>query len=206
MNKLKEKLKKIERNLLFPIRYRKQRIRNKNYDFTIISDNCWAGRIYQELGLPYQTPFIGLFLFKDDYIKLLSNLKYYLSVELTPATKSKYLQQTKYPIGLLEDIEIHFLHYDSFEDAKTKWNKRKARINFNNLFIKMNDDDLFDIRHAQAFEKLPFAKKVFFSAQKYDLPSNVQIEKLSNKLTIKNGKDLKKYHQYFDVVNWLNEK
>lgn len=72
---LKDRIKPI----VYPIIHfiLRQRIKNKN--FTIICDNCWSGKVYRELGLPYQTPFVGMFVFSPDYIKMLRNLKHYLS-------------------------------------------------------------------------------------------------------------------------------
>ena len=72
---IKNKLKPF----IYPIINFIPRRRLKNKNFTIICDNCWAGKVYQELGLPYQTPFVGLFVFSPDYIKMLKNLKHYLS-------------------------------------------------------------------------------------------------------------------------------
>ena len=64
---LKNKLKPI----VYPIINFIPRRRLKNKNFTIICDNCWAGKVYQELGLPYQTPFVGMFVFSPDISKTL---------------------------------------------------------------------------------------------------------------------------------------
>lgn len=45
-------------------------------------------------------------------------------------------------IGKLDDIEVVFLHYKSEEEAYQKWNRRKKRINYNNLIFKFNDMNL----------------------------------------------------------------
>ncbi|MBS7068855.1 MAG: DUF1919 domain-containing protein, partial [Streptococcus parasanguinis] len=45
---IKNKLKPI----VYPIINFIPRRRLKNKNFTIICDNCWAGKVYQELGLP----------------------------------------------------------------------------------------------------------------------------------------------------------
>jgi uncharacterized protein (DUF1919 family) len=37
------------------------RIRLKNQDFTIISNDCWGGGVYEDLQLQYTTPMVGLF-------------------------------------------------------------------------------------------------------------------------------------------------
>ena len=40
-----------------------------------------------------------------------------------------------YPVGMLGDIPIYFMHYSTFEEAKRSWNKRVARINKSNLYV-----------------------------------------------------------------------
>ena len=105
-----------------------------------------GGGIYQELKLPYLTPTIGLYFYPEDYILFLQDLKYYTTeAKLTFTGYSKYKDNTKkhsYPIGLLDGkIEIHFLHYKSTEEAFTKWERGKKKINWDNLFVKMDDRD-----------------------------------------------------------------
>lgn len=190
---------------IYPITRRSDREKLKNKTFSIISDNCWGGQIYQELGIQYNTPFVGLFVYSPDYLKLLENLEYYLNLDLKFTNESKYGKFT-YPIGMLEDIEIHFLHYSSESDAYEKWTKRKKRINFNNLFVKMNDADLCTDELMYKFDTLEY-NKVFFSSQNNKkLKSLVFFENLKKYPYIKNGRDMKYYRQYFDVVEWLNSK
>lgn len=112
---LKDRIKPI----VYPIINFIPRRRLKNKNFTIICDNCWAGKVYQELGLPYQTPFVGMFVFSPDYIKMLKNIKHYLSgnIRLKFVKESKYIKDfdNSYPLALLDDIELHFLHYANEE-------------------------------------------------------------------------------------------
>lgn len=54
-----------------------------NKPFTIISNNCWGGIVYQHYNLPYDSPTVGLYFYADEYIKFVSNLHYYLSQEIT---------------------------------------------------------------------------------------------------------------------------
>lgn len=51
---------------------------------SIIASNCNGGVIYHDLGLKFYSPTINLFLYPKDYLKFISNLKYYLSLELSP--------------------------------------------------------------------------------------------------------------------------
>ena len=39
-----------------------------NKDFTIISNNCWGGMIYESYNLEKQSPTVGLFFMAKDYI------------------------------------------------------------------------------------------------------------------------------------------
>ena len=56
-----------------------RRIGLHNTDFTIISNNCWGGCVYDQYGLQYRTPTIGLWMGAEDYIKFISDLDRYLN-------------------------------------------------------------------------------------------------------------------------------
>ncbi len=51
-------------------------------DFSIISNNCWAGFVYKYFGLPYLSPTAGLYFYPDDYNKLCYNLREYMAEEV----------------------------------------------------------------------------------------------------------------------------
>ena len=117
------------KDILIILRSPFKRIGLKNKDFTIISNNCWGGVISRDRRLPYNSPTAGLLFFSDDYIQFLSNLKYYLSCDLVEMTtkESKYSDYL-YPkygdsliMGRIDDVEIVFLHYHDFKEAKEKW-------------------------------------------------------------------------------------
>lgn len=141
-----------------------------NTDFSIVAPNCWWWFIYKYFGLKYNTPFVGLFLYLEDYILLLENFEYFMRdsvLSFIPPEQSKYFLHIKsskyfpYPIGLLDDrIEIHFLHYLSQEEAKIKWNTRTKRLNFDNLLVKLSEthDCTLDIK--KRFNLLPFKNKI----------------------------------------------
>lgn len=151
--------------------------RLKVKDFSIISNNCWAATaVYQPFGLKYNTPTVGLFIMDEDYIRFLENLEYYLSADLKfiDTTESKYYDKitsrgTKsvtYPIARLGgDIEIHFMHYQSKEDAAEKWLRRIRRINRENLLIKMSlRDSGYDVdAMLRRFIALPYKNKICFT-------------------------------------------
>lgn len=59
-----------------------KRIGLHNRNFSLISNNCWGGHIYDLYGLQYKTHTIGLLIPPKDYIKFLSNLEFYLKQNL----------------------------------------------------------------------------------------------------------------------------
>lgn len=177
-----------------------------NKDFTLISNNCWGGRVYQDLNQEYRSPFIGLFLYLDDYIKLLENFKYYMDQNLEFTNISKHAKANEeradhsYPLGLLDDVEIHFLHYKDELDARTKWERRKERINWDNLFVKISEADDCTIDILEKFDVLDFKNKVSFTRQEYkNLKFNVILPNYSISTEMNN------YHKHINIVEWLNE-
>lgn len=172
-----QKTKKINeavRNIPYNIRraYNKKRIKSR--DFTVISNNCWAGKVYQYLDMPYLSPTVGLYFFADDYIKFVKNLKYYMSIDLKfiSVEESKYkdeLIKRKHdliPLAKLDDVEIVFLHYKTNEEAKEKWNRRKQRINWENIYFKFSKMNFCTEEHLKAFSELPFRHKFMLNNRK----------------------------------------
>jgi uncharacterized protein (DUF1919 family) len=191
------------------------RKRIRHMDFTIISCNCWGSSIYQELGMEYNTPFVGLFFFAPCYLKLLGNLDAYLKSDLTFISTSKYSianesrvsQSLNYPIGLLDgDVEVHFLHCKSEEEAKEKWYSRRARMNMKNLFIGFDDRDLVEPHHLVEFDNMDFPRKVVFTAHAHpEIKSVVWLKEYNDLPFVKNlfsHRDI--YKRHFDVADWLN--
>lgn len=148
--------------------------RVKSRDFTIISNNCWAGSVYRYFDMPYLSPTVGLYFFADDYLKFVSDLQHYLELELRfiPAKESRYAQelamrnQLHVPVGVLDDIEVIFLHYPTEKEAKEKWERRVQRINWDNVFLKFSRMNNCSEEHIQQFLELPFCNKFVFNINK----------------------------------------
>ena len=107
--------------------------RLKNRTPSIIADNCNAGIIYHDLGLPFLSPTINLFFMPDDYLRFLRNPHHYLEVEPMETEDAT----VKWPVGMIDDVKVHFMHYKSFAEAKKKWLVRAKRLDFENLFVLM---------------------------------------------------------------------
>jgi uncharacterized protein (DUF1919 family) len=138
----------------------------------IISNNCYGLNYYKKNKYEYNTPFVGLFLYSPDYIRLLENFEHYMAIEPVPLpnSRSKYNPSSKYPIGIIDNaIEIHFLHDTSIDIALEKWNRRKARMptQMNHYLFKLCDRDQFNEEIGLRFCQLPFQHKVMFISQCY---------------------------------------
>ena len=115
MSKIKNILRKC-------IRYnlkRKNRKNLKNFDFTIISNNCLGGVISNELGQRFNSPTINLFFDSTDFLKFIKNMEHYLDYEWKDISSDK----DTYPKAKIDDITLNLVHYNSFEEAKLKWNQ-----------------------------------------------------------------------------------
>ena len=71
-------------------------------------------------------------------------MKHYIDTELEfinleDSKYKDYLKKIQYNglIGKIDDVEICFLHYDSIDEAKKKWNRRKKRINWKKIVINL---------------------------------------------------------------------
>lgn len=104
---------------------------------SIISRHCWGGLVLHSLGLRFNTPFINLFLNEIDFNKLVSNFSHYMNQELEFVQEGfDPILESNYPIVKLDDITLHFNHYPTFEEANNKWNERKKRLDYDNLFFE----------------------------------------------------------------------
>ena len=111
-----------------------QRVRLKNKDFSIICQNCIGGVIYHNLGLPFLSPTINLWMEEKDFYRFASDLRHYLSQELRFVSG---IDET--PVAWCDNILLHFNHYHTEEEAATKWYERCERVNYDNLFFICSD-------------------------------------------------------------------
>lgn len=186
----------------------------KNIEFVIISDNCWGGAVYQWYGREYNTPFVGLEIPCNCYIKLLSNFDYYMKQKLNFISKTKYPERkVTYPIALLDDVEVHFTHYNSEDEARTKWRRRTDRMlkvtDSNNFYFEFSDNWNAPEKLFKQFHNLPFKNKISFilrSKKSFELPTYIGVNEhhKRDKTRVPNGIKLFKISfLYIDLTYWL---
>ena len=120
-----------------------RRLRLNNKDVSILANSCVGGFVYDYFGLPYNSPTVGLLIEDSDFVRFISDIEKYKSMDLqfiNPSdSKHRMLYENHpkwgWPIAMLDDIEIHFMHYRTKDEAATKWNRRISRLNLQNLII-----------------------------------------------------------------------
>ena len=184
------------------------RLRLKNKEFSLFSSNCNGGCICHDLGLRFRSPFVNLYLSAEDYLRFLLAPEEYLREELV------FLEDAgvSYPVARLKDLTLHFMHYETPEEARRSWERRKQRVNWDNLFVLMTDKDGCNDEILRAFDALPYRNKVIFThVPRPDIPSAVYIPGFEGNGEVGNCDEFvsegsgRKYYDYFDYVKWFNE-
>lgn len=186
-----------------------KRMRLKNRDATIISSNCNGEYMYYDMKLRFMSPTINLSFDMNDYVKLLENLRWYMEQPITPYQDDRF----DYPCGMLGDIEIRFNHYETFEEAVAKWEERKQRINWNNLYIIAIDGDNCTEDSLHRFDKLPHKHKVIFThLPRPDIRSAFYLKGFEDRpgvgvaLYFKKQFLIRRYLDDFDYISFLNQR
>lgn len=185
-----------------------QRLQLKNKDFSLIASNCNGAMILHDLKLKFNSPFVDLWMKPKDFIKMLKNLKYYMDCELSFTNE----EGVAYPIGIIDDIRIYFQHYKSKEEAEKKWNERRRRINYDNLFVLFTDRDGCTKQDLIDFDNLEYKNKaVFVHKPLSDIKSAVYIKGFEQNDSVGMCMDyiglfsIRRYYDDFDYVSWFNK-
>ena len=196
--------------------YYKKKIKQlENKDFTIIANNCFATFIYHDLGLRFNSPTINLFFHENrDFIEFAANLKEYLAVELVEV----HGHDKKYPVGTLTyngyTVTLNFMHYHSFEEAKAKWDERKKRVNYDNIFLVLMTGRTTTQEIADSFAALPYKNKMMISGKTDVDCKHIVKHPVFDKPDYKNGElfqhkslfSLDRHMDDIDYIGFLNGK
>lgn len=194
-----------------------RRLRLRRRDFSLITNNCIAGIIYHDLGLPFLTPTVNLFFEDEDFFRFVGNLEHYLSCGIEETRQAGIT----YPLGLLrrgeESVTVHFMHYDSFEQAAAKWKERAARVKLEKLYIIFEYPGLDAAPARQEavkrlFDAIPWERKVLLTGKRSSL-SGKNVRRLGfydreyypGKFVAPNKRlPFRRYLDEFDYISFLN--
>lgn len=180
-------------------------------DITLITNNCIGGIIYHDMHLQFLSPTINLYFDNEEFIRFSTHLEYYLSLAIEESTDI----QKSFPVGVLHgshgDVHIYFMHYDSFEQAVAKWNERKERINYDNLYIIMEAQKCSSAILTK-FNDIPYANKVVLTDGIQDVVNSFPINGnfygnsyWAGKLLEYPPRGLYRYMEQFDYVKFINK-
>lgn len=140
---------------------------------TIIAEACYGGYIYNQLGMKFYSPFINTRIFERDYLLMLNDLEFYLRQNAIPKHDVQNISDMNaeiakeeitwgkmgYPVAKLGDIDLHAIHANNINEYIVEWNRRRARINWQNIWVMMiiENDEM-----AEEFNKITVDKKVGF--------------------------------------------
>ena len=182
-------------------------------NISIISSNCVGGEVYHDLGLPFNSPTINLWMVQPDFLKFATDIQYYIDLKLV---FSEELEKRYHcPVAFLGEgdkrITIIFLHYNDRKSAEVNWEKRKKRINFNKICLMMSDRDGITYSDIVRFGEIECYRKIMFTYKHYpEFDFTYKLEKDKNNFCVRNYQ-MKKWNGFwrwedqFDCVKWLNE-
>ena len=195
---------------------------NKNKDFTLIARDCIGGILYHQLGLKFLSPTINLFFTPEDFNYFCLYLKDYIDGNLVKSIDD----DIEYPVGLLAPkkgckvnkiLKVHFMHYESFDEAKAKWNERKSRINWDNIYVCSSfsyskEIAAFTPKLVSMWNRIKY-KKVILVDKKYGFDDEIIIAKPEECLEYawllfspdKNNEWRRTFND-FNFIKFLNEK
>lgn len=213
MREAAEMVKRLLRSLIVTIKdqeqilYKKRkRKRLDNLNFSIIASNCVGTIIYHDLDLPFLSPTINLTIEMYDFIRFAENLKWYMEQEIVEVKGEKGC-----PAGMLGDVKINFVHYDTFEEGVRKWEERKERINWDNLLLIGSERDGCSYETLERFDRLPYENKVILTRVRYPEISSAyciegfeEKEELGMVLNYKKQFFRRRYLDDFDYVAFIN--
>lgn len=190
------------------LRLRRQlRSRLKDREITILSSNCLGGLLYDRLGIKFHSPTINTLITSDQFVRFALDYEEYLEKELVFVEGER-----PYPVALLGDIQIHFAHNKTAEEAETCWNRRKVRIRKDRLFVLLNDRDGVTEEDLCRLDESNLKNVLAFTANKhlkhrctFYVPCQDKDGMVGN-LMMKSwitGKMVAE--RYFDFVGWFNQ-
>lgn len=178
---------------------------------SVVSSDCTGGCLYHDLGLRFDSPFINMFLPAGDYVRVVGDLKGYLSETLVEASE---IDGFSYPVARLGDAVVHLVHYNTVSEARMKWEERVERFDYKQPLFIMNDRNGFTPDDGKQFACTVEDRGVIFVHSDIELGGRIHICKVEGcaddaYVPIMTGYQhlLSVHRRYdcFDFVEWINK-
>ncbi len=176
--------------------------RSGNKLYSIISNDCIAGVIYEALGMSRFsaiTPTLNTYIGNEDFLKIMLNPKKYLTADMTAGSKCIRLG-TKLVEGIVEDIKVYFFHTDNnVEKCIERWNYLKSNICWDRLVFVIRENEVFSYDYLNRIKKCD-VNYLVFKTKNYNFINDSNCYYIPELL---NGTG--KISDYFDIEGWYNE-
>lgn len=153
----------------------------------------------------FRSPTLNLIIPK--FVEFCEDLENNLKKELIASEQTS----NGYPVCMCGDIEIIGVHYKNCDDLIDAWNRRRNRVNFDNILLIATDNFVKNKDLADRYDRLPYPK-ICFTSQKindYDwmvfLPEFEGKEQVGDSLRYTNIFGVRIFEKHFDCVKWLND-
>lgn len=110
---------------------------------SIISNNCTGAAISHDMGMEFLSPTVNLQILPEEFPKFCKDIKTYMTADIREyrnvSTKHSAMLYKMFggipdmPLGLCGDIMVCFQHYDTFLEARAKWDERKWRVRYDEI-------------------------------------------------------------------------
>lgn len=165
--------------------------------------------MYHNLGLRFDSPTINTSIPAPEFCEFCAHLKEYLNMELEFYNDPS----VGFPVAKLGNIRIYFNHYLTAKEAEEKWNERKKRIHWDNLYIITSDRIGVTDADYRKLEKAHCKRKVIFTSRpRPDIVDSFYLKSLRHKKDAEEYQSathfltgLKPWERDFDYVAWLND-
>lgn len=178
----------------------KKRIQNRN--FSLICSTCVGGIIYHDLGMEFFSPTINMYMSNLDFIKFACRLRYYCSIEPV------FIEtEHAFPVAQLDDIVLYFNHSKTEENAAKDWDRRKRRINYDNLYLIFYYREGYTLEQIREIEAATYKKVAVLTHKPLDLDYAVYMRGNGDPEQNFLEKDIfgiRSIEKEWDFVSWLN--
>ena len=168
--------------------------------FSIVSEDCWGGLVYQISGKPYRTPFVGMWVAAKTYLDLLEDW----SNEVAMTLRFDESAQREYPLADYGRGKLGFMHYESIQEAESKFLRRLERFDRRHTRIKIDlRYDAYDITDVQRWNRLALPGGIAFCEQ-HQLDEHSEIHNavvVGSRLEFR--KDAAQVLSAFDWIGWI---
>jgi len=162
--------------------------------FTLLTNNCLGGLLYHELGHPFLSPLINIYMNNADFLRLCAELPAHLALPL------EFLDApgADCPVAKLGTLTIKFPHEPSEESARANWERRKARVRTDRLYVIFLDIGNATEAERAAFDALPQENRLYLRHAAWEHGGRAWYERARGALC-------RRGYDSFPLVDFLND-